>query len=113
VGSASDRDGLADGDPARNEGPLGHEGTEERELPPAQVADVPPAPAHRSGDQRLQARERADERRLAGAIGPDDRDQLAGRDRDGGVVDDPAACDLDRHLAGLEERRAHTVLRRR
>ena len=69
--------------------------------------------ANRSGGQRLEARERPDERRLAGAVGPDDRHELAGRDRDGRVVDDPAAGDLDRDLGGLEQRRGHTVLRRR
>ena len=54
-----------------------------------------------------EARERAQERRLAGAVGSDDRDDLAafGGERD--AVDEASAVDLDREAEGADHGLSH------
>ena len=57
-------------------------------------------------DRRLQPQQRAHERRLAGAVGADDRPQLAGRDRRGDRRQDAALVVADAQLDGAQQRGA-------
>src|SRR3954454_3856781 len=68
--------------------------------------DVPVLVAHHPKGGFVQAREHVEERRLAGAVGPDDGDDRALGDREGDVVDCGQAAELLREAHRLEQRRA-------
>src|SRR5262249_17428178 len=63
------------------------------------------------------AGDRVEERRLAGAVGADEGDDLAGRDAERDAIDGGQSAEADRDLGDLEERRAlsraHSDLGRR
>ena len=71
-----------------------------RRLARRNAGDVAPAKAHLAGIDRQQTRERAQKRGLAGAVGPEQRHNLTGRDRH---IDAMQHADLA--VAGLQ--RAH------
>ena len=63
------------------------------------------APAHVAAGRLLQARDRARERRLAGAVGPDDGDELARVDVRSAAVEDLDVARAHVDVARLEQRR--------
>ena len=78
-----------------------------------ETGDVLPVQRHRAGVRALEAGEEVEERRLPGAIGPDDADQLAGRHAERHVpVGSDSAVPLGEPLDLEERRRAHPVRRR-
>jgi hypothetical protein len=70
---------VLDAERAEHLAPLGHlDDAAHHALARRLAADVGALEAQRAAVHRLHARQRAQQRRLAGAVGTDDRDQLAG-----------------------------------
>jgi hypothetical protein len=53
--------------------------------------------------ERVQARQAVEHRRLAGAVRPDEADDVAGRDDEGHPVERDDPTEADRHILDLEQ----------
>src|SRR5262245_16205457 len=87
--------------------------TEPRPLVRGQARDVTPLEQDAAAVRRQGARHAVDQGGLAGAVGSDQAQALAGSDPDRHAVERQEASEALAHGVDLEERRAHRLLRRR
>ena len=102
--------------PVRHGGRCGTKARIRASLRPRSLRRSSPAPAHGAGARALDPGGGAHERRLAGAVGADDRDELAARELEPGAVDD-RACRRSRPRSAADRQqprspRGHHTARR-
>ena len=71
------------------------------------LRDVTPAEVDRAGRRAIEPRQEIEERRLAGAVRPDDPEQLALGNLEADIGDDFRAADVEPEVARGEDRRVH------
>src|SRR5829696_4490199 len=108
VWQPAERDHLLHPHGKRERRLLGDDGEPAGDLDALQRRDRRPTEQDPARRRLQRARQRAQQGGLAGPVGPDQRDPLPARDREGHVAQDRAGSDLDGDAVRVEDRRAHS-----
>ena len=107
---AAERDAVADGEALGGLVLGGHEREAPRDRRARPGGERPAVEQHRAAGGRQQAGDRAHERRLAGRVRADERERLAGVQREGDAVQHAAVPAVDGERARLDEARSPAAL---